>query len=416
MSSLRNYAIVTAAYWGFMLTDGALRMLVLLFFHEEGYSPVQLAFLFLLYEFFGIVTNLFGGWLADRFGLKSTLIYGLFLQSGAILMLSFLDASWPLALAVPFVMAAQALSGIAKDLTKMSAKTAVKFLIPEDQGAKLFKWVAVLTGSKNAIKGLGFFFGAFLLQTFGFQTALWIMSIGIAVLFFCATFMLPKEIGKTKSSNKLKSIFSQGRNINILSSARVFLFGARDIWFVVGVPIFMVSVMNWSFNKIGAFMAVWVVVYGFIQAMAPKLIKKRTGNEKPDGKVAFELSILLTVSMGLLALCLSQGWFTQISLIVGLYIFGIVFAINSSVHSFLILDYAEGDKAAINVGFYYMANAAGRLVGTLLSGVLYQAGGINACLIGSTIFLLLTTLISLKLLRLNSKAAISTSISSATPS
>ena len=227
------------------------------------------------------------------------------------------------------------------------------------------------------------------------------MAAGIFILFLFSLFMLPKEIGKSKASNKLKSIFSQGKNINILSAARVFLFGARDIWFVVGVPVFMVSVMNWNFNKIGAFMAVWVIVYGVIQTLAPKLIKKRTGGEKPDGRIAAELAFLLTLTMGAVSFCLIQGWGESMALIIGLYIFGIVFAVNSSVHSFLILDYADGDKAAINVGFYYMANAAGRLVGTLLSGVLYQMGGISACLVGSAVFLLLTSLISLRLPRHN---------------
>jgi predicted MFS family arabinose efflux permease len=399
MSSLRNYVIVTGAYWSFMLTDGALRMLVLLFFHQQGYSPVELAFLFLLYEFFGIVTNLFGGWLADRFGLKSTLIYGLLLQSGAILMLSFLNPEWSRTLAVSFVMAAQALSGISKDLTKMSSKTAVKFLIPEDQGSKLFKWVAILTGSKNAVKGAGFFFGAFLLQSCGFEVGLRFMAAGIGLVFIASAVLLPAEIGRSKAKNKLRSIFSQGRDINILSTTRVFLFGARDVWFVVGVPIFMASVFEWDFYKIGTFMAVWVILYGFVQALAPKLVKKRVEN-KPDGKIAVELAALLTAIMAVITLCISQNWYPAITLTVGLCVFGIVFAVNSSIHSFLILDYADNDKASINVGFYYMANAAGRLLGTFLSGVLYQVGGIIACLGCSAVFLLLTSLISLKLPRM----------------
>ena len=395
MNSLRNYVIVTGAYWSFMLTDGALRMLVLLFFHQLGYSPVELASLFLLYEFFGIITNLVGGWLAHRFGLKSTLIAGLILQSGAILMLSFLDATW--ALAVPFVMAAQALSGIAKDLTKMSSKTAVKFLIPEDESSKLFSWVAVLTGSKNAIKGAGFFLGAFLLDFCGFESGLQIMAGAIALVLVTSLILLPREIGKAKDKKKLKSIFSQSRDINILSLTRVFLFGARDIWFVVGVPIFMTTVMKWSFTQVGSFMAVWVILYGIIQTLTPKLVQKRTAGQKPDGRLAVELAVLLCVIMGIMALCIYKDFHPETSLLVGLYVFGILFAINSSIHSFLILDYADQGKTAINVGFYYMANAVGRLVGTLLSGLLFQVGGLLACLTGSAVFLLITALISLKL-------------------
>ena len=392
--AVRNYAVVTGAYWSFMLTDGALRMLVLLYFHELGYTPVQLAFLFLLYEFFGIVTNLIGGWLANRFGLKMTLVSGLSLQIVALGILSFMNPAWEQSIAVPFVMGVQALSGIAKDLTKMSSKTAIKFLVPEDQGTKLFKWVAVLTGSKNAIKGAGFFVGGALLQTAGFQNSLWYMGAALLIIFIFSWIYLPKEIGRPKVKNKLKSIFTQGRNINILSSARVFLFGARDIWFVVAVPVFMTSILGWSFSQVGAFMAVWVIIYGAVQAYAPVLIKQRTGGEKPDGRVALELAVVLTITMAVLAILINSGWNPKLSIVIGLYIFGAVFALNSSVHSFLIIDYADGDKAAINVGFYYMANALGRLVGTLLSGLLYQFGGVLYCLIGSVIFLILTSIIA----------------------
>ncbi|MCM8527671.1 MAG: organoarsenical effux MFS transporter ArsJ [Lentisphaeraceae bacterium] len=393
-AAVRNYAIVTGAYWSFMLTDGALRMLVLLYFHDLGYTPVQLAFLFLLYEFFGIVTNLVGGWLASQFGLKMTLVWGLSLQAAALFGLSYMNPEWDKSFAVPFVMGIQALSGIAKDLTKMSSKTAIKFLVPEDQGTRLFKWVAILTGSKNAVKGAGFFVGGALLQSIGFKNSLLSMGVLLVVIFLFSMFLLPKEIGTTKSKNKLKSIFTQGRKINILSSARVFLFGARDIWFVVAVPVFMTTALNWNFSQVGGFMAVWVIIYGAVQAYAPQLIKLRTGGEKPDGKAALELAIILTVVMAALTILLNSGWNPQLSIIIGLYLFGAVFAINSSVHSFLIIDYADGDKAAINVGFYYMANALGRLVGTLLSGLLFQWGGVISCLTGSVIFLIITSLIS----------------------
>ena len=404
-AALRNYAIVTGAYWSFMLTDGALRMLVLLYFHKLGYTPVQLAFLFLLYEFFGIVTNLVGGWLADRFGLKMTLVSGLCLQAVALFTLAFLNPDWDKSIAVPFVMGVQALSGIAKDLTKMSSKTAIKFLVPADQGTKLFKWVAILTGSKNAIKGAGFFAGGALLQTAGFKNSLWIMAAVLILIFIFSMTSLPKEIGRTKSNNKLKSIFTQGKNINILSSARVFLFGARDIWFVVAVPVYMTAKLGWSFSQVGAFMAVWVIIYGAVQAYAPLIIKKRTGKEKPDGKTALELAVLLTVVMSILSIILNSGWNPKLAIVTGLYIFGAAFAVNSSVHSFLIIDYADGDKAAINVGFYYMANALGRLTGTLLSGILYQFGGIFYCLTGSIIFLIITCGISLLLPRNERKSA-----------
>ncbi len=397
MNQLRAYGVVTGAYWSFMLTDGALRMLVLLYFHKLGYAPVTLAFLFLFYEFFGIITNLFGGWLAHRFGLKSTLIWGLMLQPFALIGLTFMNQEWQPAIAIPFVMAIQALSGIAKDLTKMSSKTAVKYLIPEDKSSSLFKWVAILTGSKNAIKGAGFFVGGFLLQRFGFDYALWILA-GIILLALASSLLfLPQEIGKAKSKSKLKGLFQQKSEIKILSLARVFLFGARDIWFVVAIPVYFTTTFGWNFTKVGTFMALWIIGYGFIQASAPALLKRLTNGEAPDGKTALIISTLLTIVMALITTLFVANICPQVSILGGLLLFGAVFALNSSVHSFLVLEYSDGDKAATNVGFYYMANAVGRLVGTLLSGLLFQAGGVGWALVGSTLFLAITSIITLKL-------------------
>ena len=394
MNKLGSYSIVTGAYWSFMLTDGALRMLVLLYFHELGYSPVSLAFLFLFYEFFGIVTNLFGGWIAQRFGLKSTLISGLAIQPIALIGLTFMNQDWAPTIAIPFVMSIQAISGISKDLTKMSSKTAVKYLVPEDKSSSLFKWVAVLTGSKNAIKGAGFFVGGYLLQKLGFDYALWVLSGIIIFALVTSLTFLPKEIGEVKSKSKLKALFDQKREIKILSAARVFLFGARDIWFVVAIPVFLTTTFGWSFTEVGTFMAFWVIGYGFVQAAAPAIMKFFTKGKAPGGRSALTISLLLTTVMGLIALLFSHDIETQITIVGGLLLFGAVFALNSSVHSFLVLDYADGKKAATNVGFYYMANAIGRLVGTLFSGLLFQWGGVIWALVGSTIFLGLTSLIT----------------------
>ena len=388
-----------------MLTDGALRMLVLLYFHQLGYSAITLSFLFLFYEFFGIITNLFGGWIAQRYGLRLTLNLGLFLQPLALIGLSFLDKNWPPILAILFVMGIQALSGISKDLTKMSSKTAVKFLIPQDQSSKLFKWVAILTGSKNAIKGAGFFVGGFLLQTYGFEKSLWILSTVIIIALLSSLIFLNGDMGQVKSKSKLRGVFQQKSEIKILSAARVFLFGARDIWFVVAVPIYMTTQFGWSFTQVGTFMATWVIGYGLIQSLAPSILKIFSKSQAPDGKLAFKISAILTFVMASIALFYASQslsfhpvWLsTHVVIIGGLMIFGAVFAMNSSVHSFLVLDYAEGDKAATSVGFYYMANAVGRLVGTLLSGLLFQWGGISYTLLGSVMFLIFTTLISLKL-------------------
>lgn len=397
MRALRDYAIVTAAYWGFTLTDGALRMLVLLHFNMLGYTPFQLAFLFVLYEFFGVVTNLVGGWIGARFGLRLTLFVGLALQIAALTMLSAVDPAWTAALSVTYVVAAQGLAGIAKDLTKMSSKSAIKVVVPEGRAGALFRWVAVLTGSKNALKGVGFFLGGLLLSTLGFRHGLWVMAGGLALVLLAAVLLLRGDLGRSKKTVKFTQVLSKSRAVNVLSAARFFLFGARDVWFVVGVPIFLHDQLGWSFAEVGGFLAAWVIGYGVAQAAAPAVVKHSPDGVSSEVRAARLWALALALLPALLAAALTAGADPGVSIAAGLGLFGIVFAVNSSVHSYLILAYTDADKVALNVGFYYMANAGGRLVGSLLSGLSYQVGGIVGCLLVASALVAASFLLSLLL-------------------
>jgi predicted MFS family arabinose efflux permease len=397
-SPIRQYAIVTGNYWAFTLTDGALRMLVVLHFHQLGYSPLQIAALFLFYEMFGIVTNLFGGYLGARIGLNRTMNIGLALQVIALALLA-LPTHW---LSVPLVMGAQALSGIAKDLNKMSAKSAIKLLVPGDQQGKLFKWIAVLTGSKNALKGVGFFLGGALLALLSFRGAVLAMAAALALVWIASLRLLKQDLGKAKNKPKFNALFSKSRAINILSAARLFLFGARDIWFVVALPVFLSSQLQWDFGWVGGFLACWIIGYGLVQSIAPILLRTNT-EAAPSGSAALLWAMLLALGTVLLALALKNAEPMNMSvstvLIIGLILFGILFAINSSLHSYLIVSYAKDDGVSLDVGFYYMANAMGRLIGTILSGWIYQSAGLVACLWVSAIFITLTAVISIGLPR-----------------
>ncbi|MEA5464034.1 organoarsenical effux MFS transporter ArsJ [Leptothoe sp. PORK10 BA2] len=395
-TGIRNYAIVTAAYWGFTVTDGALRMLVLLYFHTLGYTPLEVAMLFLFYEIFGIVTNLLGGWIGSRFGVKLTLYGGITLQIVALLLLTPVNDTWAMALAVPYVMVAQAISGMAKDLTKMSSKSAIRLVIPQNAQSALFKWVAILTGSKNALKGVGFFLGSLLLGVFGYVHALLIMVVALLLVLGSGRW-LPSGLGKVKAKVKFRQLFSKSREINILSAARFFLFGARDIWFVVGLPVFLYGGLNWSFQQVGGFLALWVMGYGLVQSLAPTLLRRFGSGRPPQARTIRFWTGALTLIPAAMALALQGGSPAGPTIVIGLMVFGIVFAFNSSVHSYLVLAYTEDDKVALNVGFYYMANSGGRLAGTVLSGLMYQLYGLVGCLWGSTLFVLLAALITLKL-------------------
>ncbi|MCK2150274.1 organoarsenical effux MFS transporter ArsJ [Marinobacter alexandrii] len=384
-AAIRQYLVITGNYWTFTLTDGALRMLVVLHFHQLGYSPLEIALLFVFYEFFGVVTNLLGGYLGARMGLNRTMNVGLLLQIVALAMLAVPAA----ALTVPWVMAAQALSGIAKDLNKMSAKSGIKLLVSDAEQGKLYRWVALLTGSKNTLKGVGFFLGGVLLMTIGFRGAVIAMASVLVLIWLSSLVLLQQDLGKSKAKPKFTDILSKSRPINLLSGARLFLFGARDVWFVVALPVYLHTVFGWDFWQVGGFMACWVIGYGIVQTVAPRI----TGDQA--GRLPAVLwAALLAVVPAAIALGLITGVSPQVAVVGGLLLFGVLFAINSSLHSYLIVSYARGDGVSLDVGFYYMSNAAGRLLGTVLSGWVYQVYGLEACLWLSSGLIALAALIA----------------------
>jgi MFS family permease len=397
----RNYAIVTASYWGFTLTDGALRMLVLLHFFRLGYSPFTLAFLFLLYEVAGIVTNFVGGWLATRFGITRMLGVGLTTQITGFLLLSALSPEWSATFSVVWVMLAQGICGVAKDLTKTASKSAIKVAEAaarsENSEGRLFRWVAWFTGSKNAMKGAGFFLGGVLLQLLGFRFSLWVMAGALALSLTAVTLSLPRMMGKSEASKTVRELFGKSRGVNLLAAARVGLFGARDVWFVVGLPVFLYA-SGWTFTMVGGFLAIWTIGYGIVQAAAPAVIKRSADGLSNEVPAARHWSLALACVPVVITAALASGIARpDILLVIGLCVFGLVFAVNSSVHSYLVLAYAGSEKAAEDVGFYYAANATGRLTGTLLSGFLYQRGGMYGCLIGSAAMLIVSWLFTLVL-------------------
>ncbi|MCP5128058.1 MAG: organoarsenical effux MFS transporter ArsJ [Pseudomonadales bacterium] len=396
-ADVRQYLLVTGNYWAFTLTDGALRMLVVLHFHRLGYSPLEVAMLFLFYEIFGVVTNLVGGWLGARVGLNATMNAGLAMQVVALSMLLVPDSY----LAVAWVMAAQALSGIAKDLNKMSAKSAIRLLVPRESTGRLYKWVAILTGSKNALKGVGFFLGGVLLAAWGFRGAIAAMAATLAVVWLFSILTLTKDLGKSSAKPKFSHLFSKSRAVNLLSAARLFLFAARDVWFVVALPVYLSATLGWDNWAVGAFLASWVIGYGIVQSLAPT-ITGAGGGGAPDGRHAFRWAVVLALVPACIAIAMNQQAWLPGSLLLGLLVFGVLFAVNSALHSYLIVSYADEMGVSLDVGFYYMANAMGRLLGTVLSGWVFQVWGLAACLWISSVFIAISAAVALLLPRYKS--------------
>ncbi len=360
-----GFLVVTASYWAFTLSDGALRMLVLLHLHAQGQTAWALALLLVPYEVAGIVTNLVGGWAGARFGLKPILLLGLLLQVVACLMLT-VDAAM---LTLGWVMVTQVLSGVAKDFAKTAAKSYVRALAPAAESGPLFRLVALMTGSKNTLKGLGFFVGGALLAAAGFRYTNAALAAGLALALLLSAILLPRAPGKRGAT--FRGVFAHDAAVNWLAAARLFLFGSRDAWFAVALPLFLVSSWSWTSTWVGAFLALWVIGYGLVQALAPRLVR----TDRTD--VGLRRTVIVTV-----ALLLPLGWtwaglhfdLPRAVTLAGLLIYGALFALTSSLHSWLVVALAGADTVVERVGFYYAANAGGRLAGLLLSGYLYEQG------------------------------------------
>jgi predicted MFS family arabinose efflux permease len=328
------------------------------------------------------------------------LTVGLMTQIIGFILLSQLDPSWTAAMSVAWVVIAQGICGVAKDLTKTASKSAIKITQAEaktQSNGQLFKWVAWFTGSKNAMKGFGFFLGGVLLQAIGFQWSLLAMAGLLALILIGVISSLPPMIGKSKASKSVKELFAKNQALNALSAARVALFGARDVWFVVGVPVFLYSV-GWTFTMVGTFLAIWTIGYGLVQAIAPNIVKRSEDGLSREVPAARWWSLALALIPAAIAVIVWQDvpnleWWV----VGGLGLFGFAFAVNSSVHSYLVLAYAGSEKAAEDVGFYYAANALGRFIGTLMSGLLYQWGGLIYSLIGSAAMLSICWIATLRL-------------------
>ncbi len=391
-TSLRSYLSVTLAYWGFTLSDGALRMLVLLHFFQRGVGPLALASLFVVYEAAGIIANLGGGWLSVRFGLRRMIMAGIVLQICGLLGLAVMPQALSPAAAIIWIICAQGLCGIAKDFTKTASKTAVK-LTGSHSRTGLFRWIAWFTGSKNAMKGAGFFAGALGLSVIGMQATLLVMAVMLGAMLSVVFRGAPGTLGQDRPSHSIKSLFTKTQAVNLLAAARIFLFGARDIWFVVGLPVFLAGA-GWDFWAIGGFLAVWTVGYGAVQSLAPQLLPQ-------DSKAQRWAAVwLAALGAGLMAAAALNGVDSLSAVLIVLTVFGLIFALSSSLHSFLILEATGTGKAAEDIGFYYAANAAGRLAGTAFSGLCFQAGGLAACLLGAALFFFICLLLTIRFLRL----------------
>jgi len=383
---------VTLSYWGFTLSDGALRMLVLLHFFQLGYSPVTLAMMFVVYEVAGIAANLAGGWLAVRFGLRRMLVTGICLQVCGLSALAFLPEGLSVTSSLVWIMGAQGLCGVAKDFTKTAAKTVVKLTGSRGRG-RLFRWIAWFTGSKNAMKGGGFFAGSLGLSSIGMSATLLVMAALLCVLTGLIVWGVPAGFGRASPSRSVRSLFSKTHAVNLLAAARIFMFGARDIWFVIGLPVFLAQ-SGWDFWAVGGFLAGWTIIYGMVQGLAPHLLPDNTGAQKSSAVWLAGAGVFVMITG---ALADAQ---TLPVLLFVLVLFCVIFALNSSLHSYLILKAAGSKKAAEDIGFYYAANATGRLLGTVLSGLCFQTGGLIACLLGAAGFFLVCTLLSINFARL----------------
>ncbi|CAM9245362.1 unnamed protein product [Scytosiphon promiscuus] len=421
VAAMRNLYTAAMSYNGYTVTDGALRLIVLLHAADLGFNAIEIAFMFSAYEVAGVFTNLFGGVAGSKYGLRCTLLTSLTLQIACLAALTQTEpilgdlkeatpGSTRYLEATIYITAWQALAGVAKDLMKLTGKATPKLVTKEGAEGRLFQLVAWLTGMKNALKGFGSFLGALLVAQIGYVDSLWIL-VGICGIFVpVGIFGMDRGLGVSPGKNiDWKSLFSKGRNVNVLSAARFFLFGSRDVWFEIGLPLFLRVELGWKRELVGLILAGYIVIYGNLQAASTKLYKNADGTSRqPTGAAAYKWAAYCSLAPLITGIATyfthkvaESDLATALVLITGVVAFAAMFAVNSSVHSYLIVSYSNKDKVAMDLGFYYMANAMGRLVGVLVGGFLYHYTsddfGLSMCLIVACPFLVAAAAIAYRL-------------------
>jgi len=403
VAPVHNLYVTVWSFNLFTITDGAIRSIILLYANKLGFNAILIAVMFSMYELAGVFTNLFGGVIATRYGLKFTLLCSLVCQVvGLGLLLTIepifgdLETMTNKGGATAFITFCQALSGIAKDLMKLSCKSMPKLVSKPGDDDKLFVLVAWVTGLKNSFKGFGSIVGAILINFTSLVTSVCVLLGIIGLIVPAPILYMDKFLGMNKKNAVFNlKVLQKGRDVNVLSLARFFLFGARDIWYEIAAPLFLSQALLWSDWTVGLFLGGYTIVYGFFQTSVSKLFKKSSKENlsslakvfnglPPVSQVknwaygtAAQLVVWSCILYPLYRHLINTGnsdgalWGINIVFVFGVLCFAILFAVNSAVHSYFIVRYAGKDKLAMDMGFYYMANAGGRLVGTLLSGVIY---------------------------------------------
>jgi MFS family permease len=383
--AIKPFVVISASYLLFTVTDGGIRTIVLFNAFQRKFSAFEVSIMFVLYELAGTFTNFLAGIAGARWGLKATMLAGLFLQLGGIGMLFGWSEKFTKEQAIIFVTIAQMLSGISKDLVKLGGKAVTKLVTPDSKQGVLYKRVSMITGLKNSLKGVGYFLGGALVQ-WSYFGALGVM-MGIVLLAIpWPALGLESGLGRTRRENiTWRSVFKKNHNIQALSAARFFLFASRDAWFDVPLPFYLRSKegFGWERAAAAALLGAWIILYGQVQSWTPQLVAKPL-KQFPANKYHAALWAGINAVIPLVLGCFLQ--FSDIFrahdvrammpiLLVGVFVFAIIFAINSSIHSYLAVKYSEGDKIAVDIGFYYMSNSAGRLFGTLVGGALFEFVG-----------------------------------------
>lgn len=455
--ALRPFVIISSSYLLFTITDGAIRMIVLLHAYNKSFSALEVSIMFSLYELAGVFTNLAAGLMGAKWGIKFTLIIGLSLQLLSYGLMFGWQDSWTKSEAIIYVTVAQMFAGIAKDLTKLGGKTVTKLVTPDEKETQLFKLVSFITGWKNSLKGVGYFAGAALLQV-SYVLALSVMMALVLIAMPWAICGLDRSLGTAKKKNATwKDAFKMdNQKLNLLSAARLFLFASRDFWFEVPLPFFLRAPACEGLGTetcfqssdcsqgaicgssgyceninpgggcgglglervvVGAILGGYIILYGQVQSLTPQLVTGPLRQSPPNkltevfwGLINCVPTLIMAVAMMLAPSFVNADademtiWFA-----VNVVAFAVIFAINSSIHSFLVVNYAAKDKVAVSVGFYYMSNACGRLMGTIGSGVLYTfigenigslagtdaVAGLAACFLAGTISSLIAAVITI---------------------
>ena len=382
-SHKRAITIVALGYWSAALTNGALRVIVPIYFASVGVSISKIAFLFFLFKFAEIFAPMGIGVMLNRLGYKRTFIAGLVVHS--VISSFYMVPSFVLLYIERFVRGLLYMADMSAVYVKhFSLKEKQRFLIN------------MILGLKEASKGIGMIGGGLLIAVLPIENTLLIFSAFTAVSAFVALWYLP-DLKEQVKLPVLKIWGAVDKKIKTLGLGFGLLNGGLDAWGVVVLPVYLTKVLGVTPAFVGTVMMAEYIFQGLIVTFFSKYVNLRW-----EPRTLLILSGLLLIPVSL-ALSLATTLYPFLTLV---FVYMFFFSVAMVYYNHLMLDFASEEKTSLDLATYTTLTNIFKPIGVFASGLLAESLGFSSAYYFASLLILSSTLTCLALPKATAQAAV----------